>query len=227
MTTAVLIVAAGRGRRLGDPLPKQYLPVGGISSLRRCLDRFLGLDVIDRVQVVFHPDDQSLYDAALGGLSDPRLSAPVPGGETRAASVLQGLLALGEAGTVPRKVLVHDAARPFVSHRIITEVIAALENSPAAFAALPVVDALWRVSDGAADVPVPRDGLWRAQTPQGFHFDALLAAHRAHGGDAADDVEIARAAGLTARVVPGEEENFKITSPGDLARAEALVLQGW
>ncbi|MEM6938767.1 MAG: 2-C-methyl-D-erythritol 4-phosphate cytidylyltransferase [Pseudomonadota bacterium] len=218
MTTAALIVAAGRGTRFGGDLPKQYVPVGGICAFRRSVETFLAHPQVGRVQPVIHRDDASLFSAAVEGLSEARLAPPVTGGATRAASVRRGLDAL--RANAPDTVLVHDAARPFVSIEIITDVIDALEQAEGAFAALPIVDALWRVKDGQALDPVPRDGLWRAQTPQGFHFEALLAAHQIASADAADDVEIARAAGLRVHVVRGAGENFKITTPDDLARAE-------
>ncbi len=221
MKTAVLIVAAGRGRRFGDPLPKQYVPIAGICSLRRCLETFLGLDSTGCVQVVIHEEDQSLYDAAIAGVTDHRLMPSVAGGETRVQSVMAGLLALKSAQL--ECVLVHDAARPFVSERIILDVSVALENAQGAFAALPVIDALWRSEDGAAIEPVARDGLWRAQTPQGFRFETLLNAHLAYQGDAADDVEIARTMGIDVRIVMGDAANFKITTPQDLERAERYL----
>ncbi len=119
--------------------------------------------------------------------------------------------------------LIHDAARPFAGRRLVADVIAALDAAPAAFPALPVVDALWTAADGRALAPVPREGLWRAQTPQGFHFAAIRAAHHAHRGEAADDVAVARAAGLEVRLVPGDEANFKLTTAADLARARAMT----
>ncbi|NEK24897.1 2-C-methyl-D-erythritol 4-phosphate cytidylyltransferase [Sulfitobacter sp. JBTF-M27] len=221
MTAAALIVAAGRGTRFGSEVPKQYVPIAGICAFRRSVEKFLSGGDLGLVQAVIHPDDAKMYADAMAGLDDPRLLAPVTGGATRAQSVLQGLEAL--SGHAPDCVLIHDAARPFVSRRIIRNVLDMLQTTEAAFAALPVVDALWRVEEGAAVAPVPRDGLWRAQTPQGFHFQTLLKAHRGYQGDAADDVEIARAAGMTARVVEGASENFKITTPQDLRRAEQLV----
>ena len=221
MRAAALIVAAGRGTRFGSDVPKQYVPIDGVCAFRRSVERFLDGDVMAVVQPVIHADDREMFTAAMDGLSDPRLSAPVTGGETRAASVRRGLEAL--ESDPPDVVLIHDAARPFVSGQIIADVLAALEGSEAAFAALPVVDALWRVEEGMASAPVPRDGLWRAQTPQGVHFVPLLKAHRAHAGAADDDVAIARAAGLSVRVVTGAAENFKITTPQDQARAERLA----
>ena len=221
MNAAVLIVAAGRGRRFGDPLPKQYVPIAGVCSLRRCLETFLALDAVSRVQVVIHADDETLYAEAIAGLEDVKLLSPVNGGETRVASVTAGLEAL--KATRPDHVLVHDGARPFVTARIITDVLEELSVADAAFAALPVVDALWRAQDGSATTSVPREGLWRAQTPQGFRFEALLNAHLAYRGDAADDVEIARAMGIDVRIVTGDSANFKITTPQDLERAERYL----
>ncbi|MEP5731146.1 MAG: 2-C-methyl-D-erythritol 4-phosphate cytidylyltransferase [Sulfitobacter sp.] len=221
MQTAALIVAAGRGTRFGGDIPKQYVPLAGPCAFRRSIEQFLDLSEIAFVQPVIHAEDEALFAQAVMGLDDTRICPAVTGGDTRAASVLRGLLALEVRR--PDCVLIHDAARPFVSARVITEVVKSLAHCPAAFAALPVVDALWEVAQDEAQAPVPRDGLWRAQTPQGFHYDALLAAHQAHSGDAADDVEIARAAGIKVKVVQGEENNFKITSPDDLARALSLL----
>jgi 2-C-methyl-D-erythritol 4-phosphate cytidylyltransferase/2-C-methyl-D-erythritol 2,4-cyclodiphosphate synthase len=221
MRTAGLIVAAGRGERLGGAAPKQYLPLGHQSVLRRAIAALLGHPAIDLIQVVIHALDRDLYDQALDGLADPRLSLPVAGGASRAASVRAGLEAL--AGSAPDRVLIHDAARPFVRREVISAVLAALETSPAAVPALPVVDALWRADGDLATSPAPRDGLWRAQTPQGFRFPDILAAHRSHGGEALDDAAVARAAGLEVRIVPGDEDNFKITTAADLARARARI----
>lgn len=220
---AVLIVAAGRGTRFGGEIPKQYVPIAGVCAFRRSVERFLIQSRIARVQPVIHADDQAMYEVAMAGLDDPRLSLPVTGGETRAASVLRGLEAL--EADAPPAVLVHDAARPFVSDRIINEVLDALQTAEGAFAALPVVDALWRIEETSALEPISRAGLWRAQTPQGFRFGQLLAAHRAGNGDAADDVEIARAAGMRVEVVRGASENFKITTQDDLARAKMIARQ--
>jgi 2-C-methyl-D-erythritol 4-phosphate cytidylyltransferase len=220
-TTAVLIVAAGRGRRFGSDVPKQYLPIAGVCAFRRCLDTFLGLADVAWVQTVIHRDDQEIYAQAVRGLDDRRLLSVTFGGETRVQSVLNGLTTL--ADHKPDNVLVHDGARAFVTPRIVGEVIAGLTDSDAAFAALPVVDALWRGEDGHATKPVAREGLWRAQTPQGFRFDVLRQAHLAYQGDAADDVEIVRAMGTEVKIVRGDPANFKITTPDDLLRAERFV----
>lgn len=222
MKTAVLIVAAGRGSRLGDPLPKQYLPIASVCALRRCVDKFLTHREVAHVQVVIHQADAELYQEAVGELRDGRLLPPVPGGDSRSASVMAGLTAL--ARHAPENVLVHDAARPFVSSRIIHEVIDALDSAEGAFAALPVVDALWRSKDGQAGEPVARDGLWRAQTPQGFRYETLLRAHQSFEGEAADDVAVVRAMDVAVQIVVGEEANFKVTTREDLARAERVAV---
>lgn len=223
MSTAVVIVAAGRGHRLGGETPKQYVPLAGRCALRRCVERFLEIGRIDMLLAVIHPDDSQLCADALHGVTSRRLLPPVAGGSTRAESVLRGLQAL--APRSPTRVLIHDAARPFVPAEVVLAVVDALDTAPGAFAALPVVDALWSGEDNRARAPVPRDGLWRAQTPQGFHFDRILAAHRDHRGDAADDVAVARAAGLEVRIVAGSEANYKITTAADLARARADVAE--
>lgn len=220
-SVGIVIVAAGRGRRLGAETPKQYIDLAGACSLRRVAATFLGLARTSFVVPVIHRGDADLCAKALAGLDDPRLLPAVDGGETRAQSVRRGLEALEARG--PDLVLIHDAARPFVTVSVIEDVIAALGASDGALAALPVVDALWREEGGQAGDPVARTGLWRAQTPQGFDFAKILAAHRAHDGTGADDVAVAREAGIEVRLVPGSEQNYKITTADDLDRALADV----
>lgn len=214
---AVILVAAGRGRRFGGGIPKQYVPLDGTSSLRRGVEVFLSVEDVGRVLPVIHPDDMDLCEAALEGLSDGRLMTPVPGGETRAMSVKNGLEALEILS--PLYVLIHDGARPFVPVPVIRGVISALETWEGAFAALPVVDALWSSAGDEALTPVSREGLWRAQTPQGFDFAKILAAHRAHDGRGSDDVVVAREAGMRVGIVHGSEANYKITTQADMDRA--------
>ena len=217
MSTAVIIVAAGRGHRMGGETPKQYLPLNAYCALHHSARAFLARPQVSQLCTVIHPDDAGLYADAMTGLTDPRIMAPVAGGETRAASVLAGLKAL--RAHTPDHVLLHDAARPFVSHNIIDSVCDGLQESEGCCAALPVIDALWSSDGQTALSSIPRDGLWRAQTPQGFHFDRLYAAHLAHDGSGADDVAVAREAGMQVRFVLGSDENYKITTPQDLARA--------
>lgn len=219
--TSVIIVAAGRGRRLGSELPKQYLPLSGACALRRSIECFLAVPSIDQIRAVIYPGDQVHYDAAVQTLRDPRLLPPAFGGATRAATTLNGLLSLEE--DAPDRVLIHDAARPFVSSDVILRVMQALEASDGAFAGLPIVDAVWRTTNNTAQASVPRDGLWRAQTPQGFDFKQILTAHQLGNTDAADDVAIAHAAGMSVAAVRGSDDNYKITVAADLERAIAKL----
>ena len=211
MTTAALIVAAGRGVRAGGDIPKQWRSIAGEMILTRSITRFSSCDL---VVVVLHPDDMHRADELKG-------CRCVAGGATRAASVRAGLEAM--ADTAPDYVLIHDAARPLVPHAVIDRVVGALTTHPAAAPAIAVTDALWRGDAGTVIGTQDRNGLYRAQTPQGFHYNAILAAHRDLVGDAADDVEVARRAGLDVAIVAGDETNIKITAPEDFARAEAIL----
>jgi 2-C-methyl-D-erythritol 4-phosphate cytidylyltransferase/2-C-methyl-D-erythritol 2,4-cyclodiphosphate synthase len=208
MTTAAIIVAAGRGLRAGGGVPKQWRLLGGQPVVAHALAAFAGM----RRVLVIHPDDRAAADAVADG------ALVVEGGSSRSASVRAALEALAGQGIT--RVLIHDAARPGVSAAVIGRVLAALDTAPGAAPALPVTDALWTGSDGRVTGTRDRAGLFRAQTPQGFHFDAILTAHRALQSEAADDVEVARAAGLDVVMVEGDEANLKLTFPEDFARAE-------
>ncbi|GHD47449.1 bifunctional enzyme IspD/IspF [Thalassobaculum fulvum] len=220
MKTIALIVAAGRGERAGGGLPKQYRPLAGVPVLRRSLQPFLAHPRIDAVRVVIADGHQDAYAAATAGLA---LLAPVTGGAERQDSVRRGLESL--AGEAADAVLIHDAARPFVPAAMIDRVLDALADAPAALPVLPVVDTLKRGADGAVAETVPRDGLWRAQTPQGFRYAEILAAHRAAAASppATDDAALAERAGLRVALVEGSEEAGKLTTAEDLARAEARL----
>nr|WP_295662936.1 bifunctional 2-C-methyl-D-erythritol 4-phosphate cytidylyltransferase/2-C-methyl-D-erythritol 2,4-cyclodiphosphate synthase [Polymorphobacter sp.] len=214
MIVHALIVAGGRGVRAGDGVPKQYRVVGGKPLLRHSLETFLAHPGIAGVQVVIHPDDRALYDAATAGLTLP---PPVDGGATRQASVLAGLEAVDAT-----HILIHDAARPFVTPGMINRVIAALATSDGATPALPVVDSL-RSGGAHVDGEVSRDRLHRVQTPQGFALAPILAAHRTAGPAATDDVAVAVAAGMTVALVAGDESAFKVTTADDFVRAERML----
>ena len=210
--TAAVIVAAGRGTRAGGGLPKQWRPLAGRRVADWTIAQFASHPDIDQIVLVIHPNDQAFAQ----GL-DLRV---VHGGATRDASVQAGLESLQGQGF--SHVLIHDVARAGISANTISAVLDALRNgAPGAAPALPVTDALWRGTDGKVSGTQNRKNLFRAQTPQGFAFDAILAAHRAHPGGAADDVEVARAAGLDVAIVSGDEGNLKITTPDDFARLEA------
>ena len=213
---AALIVAAGRGQRAGAGLPKQYrnLPGSKRSVLAQTIAAFATHQAIQSLCIVIHKDDLKLYDNVINKLNLNHVLISVFGGETRQKSVLNGLEALSERQ--PDTVLIHDAARPFVSGALITRCLAALQTDEAAIAALPVTDTLKRAQDGYISDTVLRDGLYRAQTPQAFHYDKILAAHRAAGSDElTDDAAVAEAAGLQVALVDGDSQNIKLTFEDD------------
>ena len=214
-----LILAGGRGARLGSQTPKQYLPIAGKAVLRHAVEAFLDHPAVGRVRVVIAPADRVRHDAALAGL--PVLD-PVPGGPTRQDSARHGLESLVAAA--PRLVLIHDAARPFPGTETIERTIAALADHPAAVAATPLGDTLKEARAGLVGCTVDRRGLWRARTPQGFRFADILAAHRAAAGLAlSDDAAVAERAGLDVALVATSETNIKITTTEDLERARRWV----
>ncbi|HET7084389.1 MAG TPA: bifunctional 2-C-methyl-D-erythritol 4-phosphate cytidylyltransferase/2-C-methyl-D-erythritol 2,4-cyclodiphosphate synthase [Rhizomicrobium sp.] len=213
---AVLIVAAGKGERAGLSLPKQYEPLAGRPMLRRTVEAFRGYPV----QLVIGAGQETLAAAALEGLEMP---APVPGGATRQESVRLGLEAL--AKDPPDHVLIHDAARPLISAAVIAAVVRTLEGgADGALPMLQVSDTLRRQDVYGRWSLVSRDKLYRAQTPQGFVYAKILAAHRDHAAeDVTDDVALAEMAGLKIEMVEGDEKNIKVTRKEDFALAEALL----
>lgn len=221
--TLALIVAGGRGARAGDGLPKQYRSLAGIPVLRRTVQAFLHHPRISSVRVVIHPDDRDLYETATLGLE---LEPPVAGGATRQESVAAGLASLGDGEAI---VLIHDAARPLVSAALIDRCLDAVAEQraggqpAAAVPALPVVDSLRRGPITLLE-EVDRTDLLRVQTPQCFDLGTARALHeRFASGEFSDDAALAMQAGIEVAVVEGEESNFKLTTSGDLARAEALL----
>jgi len=222
-----LIVAAGRGSRFGGPLPKQYALLDGQPVLRRSLAAFRACPEIKDMRVVIAAGDEPHYEAATDGLG---LAAPVQGGVSRQQSVLNGLEAL--AGNAPDFVAIHDAARPSIRPVDIAACLAAAARPGVDGAVLgaKLADTVKRVGDGDAIAEtIPRTHLWRAQTPQIFRFDKLLAAHRAAaslGLDEAtaltDDAAVAERAGLKVVMVASTNDNGKITTSDDLQRASIM-----
>lgn len=220
--TVALVVGAGEGRRFGGAVPKQYLPLAGEPIMRRALRAFLAHPQVTSVQAVIDPGHRAHYDAATAGLDLPE---PVSGGAVRQESVARGLERL--AALAPDRVLIHDAARPLVSAAVISRVLKALDGSSAAVPALPVADTLKRGGGGFVKSTVERRDLWRAQTPQGFRFADILAAHRrAPTSGLTDDASVAEHAGLAVAIVEGAEDNIKITTEDDLTRAARLLAGG-
>ena len=211
---AVLIVAAGKGERAGGL--KQYAPLCGKTLLRWTTEAFAGAGSL---QIVIGAGQEESCRAALGEVAH---LPPVTGGAARQDSVRLGLEAL--AKHAPDFVLIHDAARPLVSRAVIARVVAALEGgADAAIPMLALADTL-RKREGDAWKLVARDGLYRAQTPQGFRFDAILQAHRRQAGAGlTDDMALAETAGLKIEMVEGDEKNIKVTRKEDFAMAEQLL----
>ena len=220
MSIAALLMAAGSGTRFGAAQPKQYLPLLGRPVIRHAAEALLAEGLVDILLPVCAAGEEARIAGLLDGL--PVLPA-VAGGATRQASVRAGLEAL--AGRAPEVVLVHDAARPVVPRGTIAALLEALQGAPGAIPAQPVADTLKRGDGTAILETVPRAGLYRAQTPQGFRFGTLLAAHRAAGGEATDDAQLLELAGERVMLVAGSETNVKITFPEDLERV-AGQLQG-
>lgn len=226
MRIAALIVAAGRGARAATDAgqPKQYCPIGGEAMLTRTLGAFASHPQIDDILVVIHADDVSLYEAASASFAG-RLLAPVKGGARRQDSVRAGLEALSTHG--PDLVLIHDAARPFVDADLISRVIAGLDDEAGALPCLPVTDTLKRGEGGRITGTVARNALWRAQTPQGFKFDAILTAHRKASEEISreftDDAAVAEWFDLDVALVEGSEHNRKLTTAEDLAIADQML----
>ena len=215
-----LITSSGRGQRFNsEGIPKQYLPIAGISILRHSILAFLNHPKIDNVICVIHPDDINLYEEAVIGLD---LLDPVYGGETRQISVRNGLEALQEYK--PDKVLIHDSVRPFVSRRIIDGTLEKLETHPAVIPAVAVEDTIKKYSDGKIEWTLERQDLWRAQTPQGFIYDDIISSHQAFKNVSfTDDAALNEYAGIPVAIIPGSQNNFKITTKEDYERAQHLA----
>ena len=221
----VVIVAAGRGERAGATTegPKQYRRIGGQPVLRLTLQAFLGHPAISDVAVAIHPDDRDLFEVAAGPLAD-RVVA-VPGGASRQASTRLAMLALADRGL--DAVLIHDGVRPFVDAALIDRVVEAIGPETGALPCLPVSDTIKTGEDGQVGRTVDRNGLFAAQTPQGFPFAPILAAHeRAHAEgreDFTDDAAIAEWAGLSVRIVEGSADNVKLTWARDIEMADSRL----
>lgn len=214
MRVAALLVAAGTGSRFGADRPKQFTPIGGKPVIRWAAEALL--PDVDLLQPV---GDAAGVDAALAGLN---VLPTVPGGPTRQDSVRLGLEALLAAA--PDLVLVHDAARPHVPPGTVAALRDALKSNPGAIPAMPVADTLKRCEGSLIQATVPRDGLFRAQTPQAFDFKLLLDLHRQAGPGATDDAALLEAAGQAVALVPGSDDNIKLTYAEDLVRVERVLL---
>ncbi|WP_339078104.1 2-C-methyl-D-erythritol 2,4-cyclodiphosphate synthase [Acetobacter sp. AC2005] len=222
MRVAAILLAAGTGSRYaattGSSIPKQYVLLAGQPVIRHAAQALL-----PHVTFIQPVGDPASLNEALEGL---KILPPVAGGETRQASVRAGLEALDKLPEAekPDIVLVHDGARPYVTAQVIGNVVSALEQHPGAIPAVPVADTLKREKDGVIDGTVPRDHLYRAQTPQGFRFGLFLDLHRGAASiSATDDAKLLEDAGFSVALVAGDEDNIKLTYEGDLVRLERLI----
>jgi 2-C-methyl-D-erythritol 4-phosphate cytidylyltransferase / 2-C-methyl-D-erythritol 2,4-cyclodiphosphate synthase len=232
---AVIVVAAGRGTRLADPVdarPKQYRFLSGTMVLTNTLEAIGNHPRISDMVTVIHPNDLELYESAienLGTSQQEKLKPPVFGGKTRQQSVLEGLRALSQ--TKSDYVLIHDAARPFVTHGVIDQLLSKLDDgAEGALSAVQVSDTLKKSSAAGAPLDtVDRTGLWAAQTPQGFPLSRILEAHEraalSENRGFTDDTSLAEWDGMTIVLSEGDPANFKITTAADLKRAERQVRQ--
>ena len=224
MTVAAVIVAGGSGVRAGGDTPKQYHPIGGRPLIWWTLKAFAGHPGVARVQPVIGQGHERMFAEAASGLN---VEQPVIGGATRQESCRIGIEAVARFS--PVKVLIHDAARPFVSHNLIGRVIAGLDRHAGIVPGLPIADTLKHAPGGIISRTVERGGMWAAQTPQGFSYAAILAAHR--GALAAgihsltDDAAVAECQGLKSVMIEGATENRKITTAEDMEQADRYQIR--
>ncbi len=217
-----LITASGRGSRFslgGEGIPKQYMPLAGVPMLRHTILSFLNHPKIDDVMCTIHPDDVKLYEEATIGLD---LLNPVFGGQTRQISVHNGLEALREHN--PQKILIHDGARPFTTKRVINGILEKLETHPAVIPAIAIEDTIKKYRGGKIEWTLERENLWRAQTPQGFIYKDILNAHKTlKHMNFTDDAALDEYCGIPVAIVPGSQNNFKITTEEDYERAKRII----
>ncbi len=214
MKIIALILAAGRGTRAGNAIPKQWQHLGNKRIIDHSIDLFKNISRINNVMVVLHPDDLHLLNR-----SDVLFTK---GGHTRSESVKLGLEALKQ-NEIPDYVLIHDAARPSTPLTVINNVLDNLDTADAVSPGLPVTDTLWEVIEEEVVQTKSRKNIWRAQTPQGFNFKKILDAHVASSSTATDDVEVATSAGIKVKVIQGSEKNIKITTAEDFDRVTAVL----
>lgn len=217
MRIAALLVAAGTGSRFGAAQPKQFFTIGG-----RAVVRWAAEALAPHVALLQPVGDAQALGEALQGLAYLPI---VPGGATRQDSARLGLEAL--AVHEPDVVLIHDAARPYIPPGTIPALLSALDHAPGAIPAVAVADTLKRGAEGQIIATIPRNGLFRAQTPQAFHFGTLLSLHRAAPPGATDDASLLEAAGLAVLLVPGNEDNIKMTHAEDAMRLERVLVPHW
>jgi 2-C-methyl-D-erythritol 4-phosphate cytidylyltransferase len=217
-----LVPAAGGGSRMGAALPKQYLPLAGKPLIRHGIETLCATPQIARVFVVLAPEDAHWPEAAFADLAD-KLSVLRCGGETRAASVANGLAAMSDVVGADDWVLVHDAARPCLTVAQVEMLIRGVgDDAVGGLLGVPVADTLKRANHGRAAATVARDDLWQAQTPQMFRH-GLLSKALAQASAVTDEAGAIEALGLSPKLVAADATNFKVTYPLDLQLAEWIL----
>ena len=217
----VLILSGGSGARFDSKIPKQYFKLGEKTIIRHAIDAFLEHPGIDKIRVVRRPQDKHLYEESVTGIS---ILEPADGGKTRQDSVRLGLESLKDIK--PKWVLIHDAARPFPNKSLISRTLSGLNKNPAVVPVLPLLDTIKELEDDRKTIKktLDRNKLWRTQTPQGFHYKAILSAHRKTAQEEmTDDAAIFEMAGVPVTVVDGHNENIKITTQEDIQQAIKML----
>ena len=214
MTTVAIIVAAGKGNRAGGKVPKQWRKIAGKLVVDWSIDAFKNHSLVDFVIVVLPPNKKIHRNDVI----------TCTGGKSRSLSVYNGLLAA--KSLLPDKVLIHDVARPAVTEEIITDIIKTIDEETGAAPGLPIIDAIWKISNGEIEQTLDREFIFRAQTPQGFPFSKILEAHKQQSDERAfDDVELAKKFGLKVVLKAGHKDNIKITIPDDFLRMSKILVK--
>ena len=228
MNSSVIIVAAGNGTRFKGEIPKQYVKINNETILNMTLKKFIDLDQIRYIQPVINIKHQNIYNETIKKLKSlknfKKILPPCFGGNERCVSVKKGLIAISKLEDNPNKVLIHDAARPFISKQIIKNVINKLELYDAVLPCINIVDTVWKIEKNAFKFLTDRTSYYRAQTPQGFNFKKILKAHLKNSETwAYDDIYLANKNNFKIMQILGSDFNIKITKPEDLEIAERYL----
>ena len=228
MDSSVIIVAAGKGKRFREKIPKQYVNLDCESIINLSIKKFLNVKEIKYILPVINAKHIKLYNKNLNKLNTSdnfkKILSPCFGGNERCISVRKGLETISKLNNIPSRVLIHDAARPFVSKKIIKKVIKKLENFDAVLPCINFNDTIWKIEKDQFNLLTKRNSYFRAQTPQGFKFNKILKAHLNNDETwAYDDIYLAKKNNFKITKILGSEFNIKITKPEDIQIAERFL----
>ena len=227
MNSSVIIVAAGSGKRFKGKIPKQYVKIKNETILNLTIKKFISLKKVKYIQLVINKDHEKLYFDSISKLKASthfnKILSPCLGGKERSSSVKKGLIKISKLTDNPNKVLIHDAARPFISKKIIKSVISKLDNFDAVLPCIKMVDAIWKIEQNSFNLLNNRSFYFRAQTPQGFIFKKIYDAHLKNKKWAYDDISLANENNLKIIKINGSDLNIKITKPEDIKIAERYM----